>query len=184
MKRLLLFKLIVLCLISTSACSNASSADAAASANTVTPETTTEPSVATEPKSETTPEPSTEPVESISFTTEGTYSLFGVMNEGSLVKSSELEKESDIVLEEGGAGSMSLDNDRIDITKWELTNDTVSITLSDGGQANAKVHDGILDLDLHGDGSMILYYAQENADISGYKFLTLEEVKQKQSNKE
>ena len=69
--------------------------------------------------------------------------------------------------------------DSIDITKWVLNGDTVSITLSDGGQADAKVHDGILELDLYGDGSMVLDYAQDGADLSGFEFISLEEAREK-----
>lgn len=170
MKRLLLPILIGLLLISVSACSNTANET---QPNTVTPETEVKP--VTEPVSEPTPEP----VETIEFTTEGLYKLFGVMNEGMLVESSELQMESEIVLDEGGTGSVSFEGESVDITKWELNEDVASITLADGGQANAKTHDGILELDLYGDSSMVLYYAQDNADISGYEFLTLEQVKEK-----
>ena len=73
---------------------------------------------------------------------------------------------------------MSFDGDIEDISQWVLDGDTVSLTMSDGGQADAKLHDGILDLDLYGDGSMVLYFAQDGADISGYEYTTLEEVRQ------
>ena len=112
------------------------------------------------------------------FATEGTYTLFAVLNEGFTVESGELQMESDILLEEGGTGSMFFDGDSMDISQWVLDGDTVSLTMSDGGQADAKLHDGILDLDLYGDGSMVLYYAQDGADISGYEYTTLEEVRQ------
>ena len=95
------------------------------------------------------------------------------------MKSEELEMESDVVLNEGGTGTMSSDGESIDITKWELNGDTVSITLSDGGQADVKVHDGILELDLYGDGSMVLDYAQDGADLSVFEFISLEEAREK-----
>ena len=172
MKRLLLPILIGLLLFSVGACSNTANETPT---NTVTPET--EVKLVTEPISEPTPMP----VEAIEFTVEGFYKMFGVMNNGLLVESSELQMESDISLDEGGTGSVSFEGESVDITKWELNDDVASITLADGGQANAKTHDGILELDLYGDSSMVLYYAQENADISGYEFLTLEQVKEKTS---
>jgi len=176
MKRLLMSVLICLLLICAGACSKQ---ETETQSETAAPETTAEP--ASTPTPEPTPEPEPEPVETITFTTEGTYSLFGVMNEGMLVESSELQTESDLILEEGGTGSMSFEGDTVAITKWELNGDTVSLTTEDGGEADAKYHDGILDLDLNGNGSMILYYSQEGADISAYEFLTLEEIRQRTS---
>ena len=176
MKRVLLPVLICILLISVSACSSAA---VETQSGAPEPEETVEqvpetPEPAAEPESE--PEP--EPVTAVEFTVEGTYTLFGVLNEGLLVESSVLQMGSDIVLEEGGTGSVSLESERVDITKWEMNEDTVSLTLADGGEADAKYHDGILDLDLYGDGSMVLYYGQEGADLSGYQFLTLEEVQE------
>lgn len=146
-------------------------------------ETKTEPAPETKeetkPKEEPKPEPTPEPAKTIEFKTEGVYEIFGVMNEGSLVKSSDLQMESTMTLKEDGTGVMTFNEDSEDVTKWELKDGVISITMADGGQANAKYHDGILELDIYGDGSMLLYYGQEGADISGYEFTTLEEVKAK-----
>lgn len=178
MKRFLLPIFISLFLVFVSACSNSAPET---QSNTAAPEPTEQPAPepAKDPVQEPTQEPTAEPVETVEFRVEGSYKLFGVMNKGLLVKSEELEMESDVVLNEGGTGTMSSDGDSIDITKWELNGDTVSITLSDGGQADAKVHDGILELDLYGDGSMVLDYAQDGADLSGFEFISLEEAREK-----
>lgn len=177
MKRLLTLVLIVLLMFSVCACSDTSETT---QANTSAPEATEEPATAATPAPD--PEPEQEPAQEqapqMEFATEGTYTLFAVLNEGFTVESSELQMESDILLEEGGTGSMFFDGDSMDISQWVLDGDTVSLTMSDGGQADAKLHDGILDLDLYGDGSMVLYYAQDGADISGYEYTTLEEVRQ------
>ena len=177
MKRLLTVVLIVLLMFSVCACSGTSETT---QANTSAPEATEEPATAATPAPDLEPEqePAQEQAPQMEFATEGTYTLFAVLNEGFTVESGELQMESDILLEEGGTGSMSFDGDSMDISQWVLDGDTVSLTMSDGGQADAKLHDGILDLDLYGDGSMVLYYAQDGADISGYEYTTLEEVRQ------
>lgn len=175
MKRVLTVVLIVLLMFSVCACSGTTETT---QANTSTPEATEEPSTAAAPAPDPEPEPAQEQAPQMEFATEGTYTLFAVLNEGFTVESSELQMESDILLEEGGTGSMFFDGDSMDISQWVLDGDTISLTMSDGGQADAKLHDGILDLDLYGDGSMVLYYAQDGADISGYEYTTLEEVRQ------
>lgn len=172
MKKVLLPILILLLLVSVGACSNSANET---QSNTATPETNTEP--ASEPAAEPEPEPTPEPVEAIEFTVEGTYKLFAVMNDGFLVKSSDLEMESDITLETDGTGVFDFDGDTMDITTWTSNEDIVSITMADGGQANSKFHDGIMELDIYGDASMVMYYSQDGADISGYKYNTLEEVR-------
>lgn len=172
MKRLLLPIVIGLLLISANACMKKTD---------VTETDTAKVQDTQEQTPSSTQEPASEPVTTVEFTTEGLYKLFGVMNEGLLVESAELQMESNITLNEGGTGTISLDSDIMDITEWKLDEDIISLTLSDGGQADAKLHDGILELDIYGDGSMILYYAQEGADISGYEFLTLEEVREQSS---
>ena len=180
MKRLLTVVLIVLLMFSVCACSDTSETT---QANTSTPEATEEPATAATqaPDPEPEQEPAQEQAPQMEFATEGTYTLFAVLNEGFTVESSELQMESDILLEGDGTGSMSFDGDSMDISQWVLDGDTVSLTMSDGGQADAKLHDGILDLDLYGDGSMVLYFARDGADISGYEYTTLEEVKAKNS---
>ena len=188
MKRFLQCIFTVLLTISTVACSQPT---ATTQTDTSTPqptmEVTPEPTKAPTPEptiaptSEPTPEPTPEIAEAPTFTDEGYYELFGVMNTGMLVASSDLELHSNITLKEGGGGSMSYEEQTMDITKWERKDDTVSITMTDGGTANAVIHDGILELDINGDASMIMLFAQEGADLPEYKFLSLEEVKN-QSN--
>lgn len=176
MKKILLLMVSCLLVVSLSACSKAAPAD---------PEPTNLPEQQVEPVQNQTqeiveePEKSEEPVEVSEFTTEGEYTIFGVSNQGLLVKSSDLETESQITLKEDNTGSMSFDGSVMDITEWTTDENKIVITMADGSQAPAKVHDGVLELDLYGNGSMILYFAQENADISGYEFLPLEEVQAK-----
>ena len=184
-------------LLSLSACSSAKPADTTAPEITVapvpsstseaTPKTTPEvtPEVTPEATPEPTPTPTSEPTAEptpaarIEFTAEGSYKLFGVTIGEMLVASDELEVYSDIVLDAGGTGSMSFNGESADITKWELNEDAVSITMADGDQGNGKIKDGIFQLDLYGDGNMVLYFAQEGADISRFEFSSLEEVQKR-----
>ena len=79
---------------------------------------------------------------------------------------------------------MSMDTDEMAVSKWEDSDGTVTITMEDESSAEARFHDGILDMDIFGTGAMILYYAQEEADISGYELLTLEQVLEKRAEAE
>ena len=106
---------------------------------------------------------------------EGEYVLFGVQGEGMLVDSAAMEMESTLTLNEGGSGSMTMDEDGIEVTSWSVDGNTVSIVLADGGAAQAVVHEGILELDLYGNGQYVLFYAQAGADTSVYKPLSMEE---------
>lgn len=122
------------------------------------------------------PEKQEEPVVSQPATT-GEYVLFGVTNEGYLVKSDELEMESKIILKPDNTGTMTLNEEEGEITNWQIGEDTITITMYDGGVASGVIHKGIIDLDLYGDASMILHYAQRDADISQYEFMSLEDVR-------
>jgi len=110
------------------------------------------------------------------FPVEGKYSLFAVVNEGYCVAAAELQMESELTLDEGGTGAMSFDEDEMPVTEWTLENGVVSITMEDGSAASGAFHDGILDLDLYGTGEMLLLFAQDDADISGYTLMTLDEL--------
>lgn len=140
-----------------------------------------------ETKSETSAEtketaPETKPAKE--FSVDGEYKLFGVYAEGFTVNAAEMEMSSVLKLEKGGTGSMSMDTDEMAVSKWEDSDGTVTITMEDESSAEAKFHDGILEMDIFGTGDMIMYYAQEEADISGYELLTLEQVLEKRAEAE
>ncbi len=118
------------------------------------------------------------------FSVDGEYKLFGVYAEGFTVNAGEMEMTSVLKLEKGGTGSMSMDTDEMAVSKWEDSDGTVTITMEDESSAEAKFHDGILEMDIFGTGDMIMYYAQEEADISGYELLTLEQVLEKRAEAE
>ena len=126
--------------------------------------------------------PETKPAKE--FSVDGEYKLFGVYAEGFTVNAGEMEMTSVLKLEKGGTGSMSMDTDEMAVSKWEDSDGTVTITMEDESSAEAKFHDGILEMDIFGTGDMIMYYAQEEADISGYELLTLEQVLEKRAEAE
>ena len=126
--------------------------------------------------------PETKPAKE--FSVDGEYKLFGVYAEGFTVNAAEKEMSSVLKLEKGGTGSMSMDTDEMAVSKWEDSDGTVTITMEDESSAEAKFHDGILEMDIFGTGDMIMYYAQEEADISGYELLTLEQVLEKRAEAE
>lgn len=117
-------------------------------------------------------DPSSVPEE---LTPEGEYEIFAVEVDGALVYSDDLEMTSKIILAADGTGSMTHNDDAIDITAWTSDEEGLSIALSDGSSAGCKLHSGVLELDLYGNGSMILCYAKKGADTSGYAPMTLEE---------
>lgn len=140
-------------------------------------ETPTEatPAPAAEPPAEATPAP----LEPVALPIEGAYELFAVENMGALVHSADLEMFSTINLAAGGTGSMSYGEETMDITSWTLDGETMNITMADGGSAGASVHAGVIKLDINGTGEMLLYYAREGADTSGYAPMTIEEYNAK-----
>lgn len=116
---------------------------------------------------------------------EGEYNLFAVRNEGYTVSSESMEMTSAMVLSKEGNGSLTLQDDSIDITSWTSEDGVFKLTLSDGTTADGNARGGILELDIYGTGDMFLIYAQQGADTSGYTLLTIDEVKaQMEASKE
>ena len=107
---------------------------------------------------------------------EGEYTLFGVRMNGLTIESGAFEIESVLTLEEGGKGSMILDEDSMEIASWEVKDGDFSITMADGSSATGRCCDGVAALDLYGDGSMLLYYAKAGVDLSDYTLLNKEQA--------
>ena len=118
------------------------------------------------------------------FSVDGEYKMFGVLYEGYTVNPEGMGMSSALKLEKDGTGSMSMDAEEMAVTKWEEADGTVTITMEDESSAEAKFHDGILEMDIFGTGDMIIYYSQEGADISGYELLTTEQVMEKMAEAE
>ncbi len=108
---------------------------------------------------------------------EGEYKIFAVEYEGYLIHAAEMELESVLTLGADSKGSMTMGEDSMDIASWTLDGSECTITMEDESSASAAVEDGILILDLYGDESMVLYYAQQEADISMFSPMTADEVR-------
>ena len=115
--------------------------------------------------------------EKVELPVEGEYNIFAVQYEGYLIHAAEMELESVLTLGADSKGSMTMGEDSMDIASWTLDGSACTITMEDESSAVATVEDGILILDLYGDESMILYYAQEEADISMFSPMTADEVR-------
>ena len=98
----------------------------------------------------------------------GVYELFAVKYKGESAYAADLEMASTLSLVEGGTGHMTFDEDAMDVTEWTVDAEAFTITMADGGVAGGRLHSGILELDLYGTGEMILLFAREGVDISGY----------------
>ena len=107
---------------------------------------------------------------------EGEYTVFAVEVEGYLVQSDTMGLASVLRLDAGGTGYMTFNKDGMDITQWSAEGAALSITMADGGSAGATLDQGVLALDLYGDGSMVFYFALPQADLSAYHPMTLAEV--------
>ena len=110
---------------------------------------------------------------------EGAYTLFAAESEGYLFYSGEMEIESVITLEAGGTGTMTMNEETVDITSWtnEESAFTMTITGEESETVSGTVENGVMILDLYGDESTFLYYAQEEADISMFTPMTADEVR-------
>lgn len=108
---------------------------------------------------------------------EGEYTLFAIENEGYLVQSDSMGMTSVLRLDAGGTGYMTFNADGMDITQWSAEGAGLTITLADGGNAGATLDQGVLALDLYGNGVMILYFALPQADLSAYHPMTMEELR-------
>ena len=108
---------------------------------------------------------------------EGEYKIFAVQYEGYLIHAAEMEIESVLTLGADSKGSMTMSEDSMDIASWTLDGSKCTSTMEDESSADATEEDGVLILDLYGDESMVLYYAQEDADISMYSPMTADEVR-------
>ena len=122
---------------------------------------------------------------------EGQYTLFGVTKEGYALRSDELDMRSVLVLTEDGKGSMSMDDETMGVSEWAVTekeasmmdggaaDSVISVTLEDGSSCSSVVRNGILELDVMGNGEMLMLYALDGADHSAYQLLTVEEYLEK-----
>lgn len=109
---------------------------------------------------------------------EGDYLLYAVRYNGQTASAEELQMDSSLTLRADGVGSMRSDDEEMELI-WSLTDGTLTITMADGGTAGARLENGVAALDLYGDGSMVLYYAQAGADTSDIQVMSMDEIKEK-----
>ena len=69
---------------------------------------------------------------------------------------------------------MEFDRDRMEVTQWTLEEESFFMTMADGSSAGGTIRDGILLLDLYGTGEIIILFASQEADLSAYSSLKLE----------
>ena len=93
---------------------------------------------------------------------EGDYTLFAAGFAGQIQESSELGTGSVLTLEKGGKGSLSFDEESMEITAWTLEGDTISLALADGSTATGELlkEYGVIELDA----GYVYYYGQAGAD--------------------
>ena len=107
----------------------------------------------------------------------GEYTLFAMSYQGYTVDTAELEMSSVMTLNADGAGLLTMDEDKEEITSWTQEGSKLTITLSDDSSATAAVERDIICLDIYGTGDMICYYAQAGTDTSFIETTPIEEVR-------
>ena len=93
-----------------------------------------------------------------------------------------------LVLTEDGKGSMTMDDETMGVSEWKVTekeasmmdggapDSVISVTLEDGSICSCAVRNGILELDVMGNGEMLMLFATDGADRSAYQVLTVDEL--------
>lgn len=105
----------------------------------------------------------------------GGYELFAVSMQGYTMVPEALGMTSAIGLTEDGHGFITMNDESTDIASWTLEGETFSLLLTDGSSSGGVLRNGVVELDLNGDGEIILYYATPEADTSAYAVLSVEE---------
>ena len=119
----------------------------------------------------------------ISAPAEGTYTLFAIGREGYIVDSREADMTAVVELNKGGTGIFTMDDDEMAIASWKTQRGRISITMEDESSAMGKIHDGIIELDIMGDGTYMMYLAADGADTSSYSPMTMEEYREAYNNR-
>lgn len=116
------------------------------------------------------------------FPVEGEYTLFGVQN-GEIMGSTENQEMSSVlILEAGGAGSITMGENSMLVSEWNEADGVVTIKMEDGSTVEAACKNGILELDIYGDSSVLFFYAQQGADTSSYTMVTWAELMEAMTN--
>ena len=96
-----------------------------------------------------------------------TYNMFALGYAGQILETAQLGASSVLTLNADGTGTMSMDEETMDITAWSVTGNTLTVTLSDGSQGTGALHpeQGVIELDF---GGYLFYYGREGADTAAF----------------
>ena len=159
LKRIILFFVSMMLVLSLVACGGSNNS----SDTPIDEPTSSEQTPTDEPAPE--PEPEPEPT----WQVPGDYKSFAYRYEGINYTEDLLGYSTYLTLgADGKSGNISIETDSAEVVSWTESNGNFTIELDDGGVANGSWKDGIIELDLVGDGSVYILLCQEGADISGY----------------
>lgn len=105
----------------------------------------------------------------------GEYALFAIENEGYFVQSAAMDVSSTLRLDAEGTGFLDMGGSGTEVAHWALEGGALTLTLTDGSSMDCALENGVLTMDLYGNGAMVLYYGHAQADLSAYHPLSLEE---------
>ena len=99
--------------------------------------------------------------------TEGVYSLFAMGYGGQVISVAGQDASSVLTLSEGGTGSLSFDEDSMEISSWTVDGDALTVALADGSSNAGVIHreHGVIEMDMSG---YTFYYGREGADTEAY----------------
>lgn len=105
----------------------------------------------------------------------GEYALFGVETEGYLVQPEVIGATSSLRLDADGTGLIILNGNSMEMTRWTVEGSTLSAALADGSGVACALENGVLKMDIYGNGAILLYYGHAQADLSAWHPLSEEE---------
>ena len=105
----------------------------------------------------------------------GEYTAFAIGYTDMYCDIAEMEGSGSMLLAEDGTGVLVFNGDEGTIENWTYADGTLTLAV-DGDAAAATYDNGVVCIDLLGDGSVSLVLAKEGADRSGIELLPLEEI--------
>lgn len=168
LKTILVLMLALCLLVALTACGDKNKSDEEPGAETGETVETVDDTVAADDTVATEPEAPAEPAA-------GEYTLFGVETEGYLVSALHMGMTATLTLNEDGAGTLVVNEDTMDIASWKQNGASLTVAMGDGDTAGASLDEGVVIMDLYGDGSFRLFFAADDADTSGYELMTVDE---------
>ena len=166
LKRILVLMLTLCLLAALTACGDKNKSDEEPGAETGETVETVDDTLATEPEA---------PAEAPAEPAAGEYTLFGVETEGYLVSALHMGMTATLTLNEDGAGTLVVNEDTMDIASWKQNGASLTVAMGDGDTAGASLDEGVVIMDLYGDGSFRLFFAADDADTSAYELMTVDE---------